>query len=642
MNETPSYRTFATSMALVLAELGFWLALAAGWFVLKRVLPNGFWEHGDWWPVLGVLPLSLVVFLFFYHWQQRMARRLSHERSLGLLVPGLRPRRQAWRFALWRAGLAFALLGLLDLKVGAKLEEVKSEGRDVMIALDVSNSMRAEDLGMRRLDLARQTTQRLLSRLSGDRVGLVIFAGDAYVQCPITTDFGALALFLDGVSTDLVAAQGTAMGAAIDLCVSAFHEESQAGKAIILLGDGENHEDDAVEAAAEAAEQGIQVHTVGMGSREGAPIPLVDGAGRPRGFKLDGSGQPVVSALDEKAMVAIAEAGGGTFTRAGVGYVELKPMLDALDLLDTEERGTLAYTDFTHFFVPFIWLALLLLVLEWLLMPMAPPRLRPVMLLFPLALPVMGVAQTPTPLTQKAHLIEGLERYRSGIPGADSLFALGTGHPTLGPVAHFNRGRALLDADRPGEARQALQQAIQGSPDASLRSRAWHNIGATHLAAQEWDRAIEAYRHALRQDPRNEDARTNLAYAMRQKKQAEENESSPQNQDQNQQQQEQNQQDQDQKNQQSQDQQSQDRGENSEENGGENPSPQDAPQGAENKDPKDGRDRQEGGAEQPAKGLTREEAARLLESLQQDEAAIQARIREKRVQGKPRKIEKDW
>ncbi|MEY5043471.1 MAG: hypothetical protein RJA19_698, partial [Bacteroidota bacterium] len=448
MNETPSYRTFATSVALVLAELGFWMALAAGWFVLKRVLPNGIWEHGDWWPVLAVLPLSMVVFLFFYHWQQRMARRLSHERSLGTLVPGLKPRRQAWRFALWRAGLACALLGMLDLKVGAKLEEVKSEGRDVMIALDVSNSMRAEDLGMQRLELARQTTQRLLSRLSGDRVGLVVFAGDAYVQCPITTDFGALALFLDGVSTDLVAAQGTAMGAAIDLCVSAFHEESQAGKAIILLGDGENHEDDAVEAAAEAAEQGIQVHTVGMGSREGAPIPLVDGAGRPRGFKLDGSGQPVVSALDEAAMVAIAEAGGGTFTRAGMGYVELTPMLEALSTLDTEERGTLAYTDFTHLFVPFLWLAILLLMLEGLIAPVASPRLRPLMLLLPLALPGVGLGQTPSPLSQKAHLIEGLERYRAGVPGADSLFALGTGHPTLGPVAHFNRGRALLDADR--------------------------------------------------------------------------------------------------------------------------------------------------------------------------------------------------
>jgi tetratricopeptide (TPR) repeat protein len=210
---------------------------------------------------------------------------------------------------------------------------------------------------------------------------------------------------------------------------------------------------------------------------------------------------------------------------------------------------------------------------------------------------------------------------------------LGTGHPTLGPVAHFNRGRALLDADRPAEARQALQQAIQGSSDASLRSRAWHNIGATHLAAQEWDPAIEAYRHALRQDPKNEDARTNLAYAMRQKKQGEKNESSPKNQDSKQDKQDQ----QSQQNQQNQQQRGDEKGENSQ--------PKQDPKGENGdgkKGDKPGEERPEQGAGQPEKGMTREEAVRLLESLQQDEAAIQARLREKRVQGKPRKIEKDW
>lgn len=376
MQPAPNFRTFATSVALVVAELGFWLALAAGWFVLKRVVPNGTWHHGEAWPVLALLPLTTGVFLFYYHWQQRVARRLAHERSLNTLIPGLRPRREAWRFALWRAAIACALLGLLDFKVGAKMEEVKSEGRDVMIALDVSNSMRAEDLGMSRLGLARQTTQRLLSRLTGDRVGLVVFAGDAYIQCPITTDYGALLLFLDGVSTDLVSTQGTAMGAAIQLCEEGFDAQSQAGKAILVLSDGENHEDDAVEAARAAAEAGIQVHTVGMGSPAGAPIPLFDGAGRPRGFKMDASGQPVISALDESALAAVAEAGGGTFTRAGSGYVELAPILTALDALDAEERGTMAYTDFTHFFAPFLWLALVLLTVESLLTPLSPTRTK--------------------------------------------------------------------------------------------------------------------------------------------------------------------------------------------------------------------------------------------------------------------------
>jgi Ca-activated chloride channel family protein len=203
-----------------------------------------------------------------------------------------------------------------------------------------------------------------------------VFAGDAYIQCPITTDYGALLLFLDGVSTDLVSTQGTALGAAIQLCEEGFDAQSQAGKAILVLSDGENHEDDAVEAARAAAEAGIQVHTVGMGSPAGAPIPLFDGAGRPRGFKMDASGQPVISALDEAALAAVAEAGGGTFTRAGSGYVELAPILTALDALDAEERGTMAYTDFTHFFAPFLWLALVLLTVESLLTPLSPARTK--------------------------------------------------------------------------------------------------------------------------------------------------------------------------------------------------------------------------------------------------------------------------
>jgi Ca-activated chloride channel family protein len=260
--------------------------------------------------------------------------------------------------------LASILIGVLDLKVGARLKEVTSEGVDVMVALDVSTSMEAEDTGSSRIDLAKQSIQRLIKALDGDRVGLVIFAGDAYVQCPITTDYGALKLFLDGVTTDLVPVQGTAVGRAIEVCANGFDPESPASKMIVVFTDGENHEDDAVAMAEDVLDSGIEVHTIGMGTTSGAPIPLYDRFGRSRGFKDDGDGNPIVTALDEATLIQVAEAGNGTYVQAGIGFVNLSPVIGAMNALNQTETSTVAYTDFTHQFHWFFLIALAFIFAE--------------------------------------------------------------------------------------------------------------------------------------------------------------------------------------------------------------------------------------------------------------------------------------
>jgi len=244
--------------------------------------------------------------------------------------------------------MAAVLLGVLGPKVGARLKEVTTEGVDVMLALDVSNSMMAEDVGMERMGLAKRTVERFINQLDGDRLGLVVFAGEAYVQCPITTDYSAMKLFLDQVSCDMVPTQGTAIGRAIEVCSEGFDEASPANRVVIVVTDGENHEDDAEDAARTARASGIEVHTIGMGSVEGAPIPIIDRYGNARGFKSDGDGKPVVTALNEAMLIGIAEAGGGTFTRAGKGYVDLNPIRSAIDQLEAEEIAQVSYTDFEH------------------------------------------------------------------------------------------------------------------------------------------------------------------------------------------------------------------------------------------------------------------------------------------------------
>ena len=176
------------------------------------------------------------------------------------------------------------VVGLLGPKVGSKLVEVESKGSDIVVAIDISNSMMAEDLGPPRLDIAHQTIKRLLSKLGSDRVGIVVFAGEAYVQCPLTSDYSSLKIFLKSVSTGLISTQGTAIGNAIDVSLKAFENAPETGRSILILTDGENHEDDPVAAAASANEQGVTVHVLGLASTEGAPVPKFSKNGKKIGF----------------------------------------------------------------------------------------------------------------------------------------------------------------------------------------------------------------------------------------------------------------------------------------------------------------------------------------------------------------------
>ncbi len=358
------FKVFANSVALTLAELIFWIGLLLSYYTLQRVAPNVQLEHEGWWSILLVLPVALVVFLWGLRQKQKWANELADSQLWSDLLPHWRPQLHGWRFFFWRMALASILIGVLDLKVGARLKEVTSEGVDVMVALDVSTSMEAEDTGTSRIDLAKQSIQRLIKALDGDRVGLVIFAGDAYVQCPITTDYGALKLFLDGVTTDLVPVQGTAVGRAIEVCANGFDPESPASKMIVVFTDGENHEDDAVAMAEDVLDSGIEVHTIGMGTTSGAPIPLYDRFGRSRGFKDDGDGNPIVTALDEATLIQVAEAGNGTYVQAGIGFVNLSPVIGAMNALNQTETSTVAYTDFTHQFHWFFLIALAFIFAE--------------------------------------------------------------------------------------------------------------------------------------------------------------------------------------------------------------------------------------------------------------------------------------
>lgn len=234
-----------------------------------------------------------------------------------------------------------------------------------MVVLDVSNSMMAQDIKPSRLDKAKMAIARMVEKLSNDKVGMIVFAGDAYVQLPITTDYSSAKLFLSNITTDIVPVQGTAIGAAIDLAVKSFTPETETSKAIIIITDGENHQDDAVEAARRAREQGITIHTIGMGLEQGAPIPE---KGKPGQFMKDGSGNIVVSKLDAETLGEIARAGNGLYIRASNTEVGLSTLLDEINSMQKSLLEEKVYSDYDEKYQYFLLAGLFFIFLEFMIL----------------------------------------------------------------------------------------------------------------------------------------------------------------------------------------------------------------------------------------------------------------------------------
>ena len=232
------------------------------------------YENSEYLFLMVIIPIIIILFVMAIRWRKRAIDKFGESHMVFKLMPMASFTKLRLKFILFSFSIAFIIIGLANPQIGSKMEEVKREGVDLMIAIDLSNSMLAEDLQPNRLMRAKQSISRLIDRLDGDRIGLVVFAGDAYVQLPITTDYSAAKLFLSTINTDIIPTQGTAIGKAIELSINSFDVSNDQNKAIIIITDGENHEDDAIQKAKDAEDMGIFVHTIGMGSAEGGPIPI--------------------------------------------------------------------------------------------------------------------------------------------------------------------------------------------------------------------------------------------------------------------------------------------------------------------------------------------------------------------------------
>lgn len=311
--------------------------------------------------LLATVPAFIAAYWVYSIRKRKQLEAFGDPELMEQLMPNASRVRPTVKFAIVMVALTLLIIAAARPQFGQSERTEKRQGIEAIVALDISNSMLAEDVAPNRLDRAKQMLSKLMDNMVNDKVGLVVFAGDAFVQLPITCDYVSAKMFLNSIKPELIKTQGTAIGAALSTSIRCFGEQSDASRAIILITDGENHEDDAVAVAKRAKEEGIQVIVVGIGKPEGSPIPLPG----TNNFIKDRQGNVVVSRLNEDMCREIAQAGGGIYVRCDNTNTATKAIQKELDKLSTQEIETQVYTDYNEQFQSFALIALLLLVIDF-------------------------------------------------------------------------------------------------------------------------------------------------------------------------------------------------------------------------------------------------------------------------------------
>lgn len=311
--------------------------------------------------LLFLIPLLFVIVAVKQYLRKKKLEKFGDLELVEQLMPSYSASKRWVRLVIFSIGFIFFTIGLARPQIGAKLKEHKTKGAEIMMVLDVSNSMLAEDYSPNRLDRAKLAISGLVDQLRDDRIGLVIFAGSSFVQLPITSDYISAKMFLNSISTNSVPIQGTAIGEAIRTAAKGFSAQSEKSRAIIVITDGENHEDDAVQAAKDAAEVGIKVYTIGVGSTQGQPIPM-DGE-----LLKDKDGNIVVTKLNEETLREIAHAGGGRYIHAGNTEFGLKPIIKDINKMQGEILSSVVFEEYDEQYMYFLALALVFFVIEMLI-----------------------------------------------------------------------------------------------------------------------------------------------------------------------------------------------------------------------------------------------------------------------------------
>lgn len=329
---------------------------------------------------MAALPLLALFYFLLRRYRVALLRRYGDLNLIPSLYPNVSPLKSLLKFIILLAAFTFLVLAMANLQIGSKLEEGTRKGGDIIVAVDVSNSMMAKDnsseSALSRLELAKFSISKLIDKLRGDQIGIVTFAGEASLHLPLTTDYSAAKLFLGTVNTDLIPTQGTAISKAIGIAETSFEPDTteengkkviyddRAGKTLIIITDGEDHEKNVLEEAKKAAEKGIVIHTIGMGSPNGSPIPVTNEEGGATDFMKDENGKIILSSLNEDILRSIASIGGGTYLNASNGDPDFANLMEELGKADKKDFGTMKFSEYESGFQYFAAVAFLLLLIE--------------------------------------------------------------------------------------------------------------------------------------------------------------------------------------------------------------------------------------------------------------------------------------
>ena len=559
-----------------------------------------------------LIPLMFIAYWLMRRWRKRRIARFGDPDLVSSLAP-LVPRRKGWlKLTLLSLALLFFAIGMARPQLGAILKEKQVKGAEIMVVLDVSNSMLAEDYSPNRLERAKLAISKLVDELQGDRIGLIIFAGESFVQLPVTSDYVSAKIFLNSITTESVPVQGTAMGDAIRTAIKSFTSESENSRAIILITDGENHEDDPVSAAKDAVDMGARVFCIGVGSPEGKPIPM-DG-----GLLKDNDGNIVVTRLDEKTLRDVASAGRGLYVRAGNTEFGLNPVIDEIRSLDAKDFQSVVFEEYDEQYMYFFAIALIFMLIEFMISDTRNRRSlfgrgkgMVAVLILMLASPVMLQAQS-----DRSEVRAGNREFKKGeFREAELDYKRALEEDSTSVTAKYNLGNALYKTESYSEAElylKGLGDSLK-SVSASKASDCFHNSGNLALKQKKYQEAVDAYKESLRLEPDNFETKSNLAYAQKMLK------------EQQQQQQQQNQQDQ-------QDQQDQNQQQN-----------QDQQDNRDQDNQQDQNRNQDQQDNQNQPQITPQAAQQMLQAIEDKEKQTQDKVKKvKAQQQKSKEKEKNW
>lgn len=319
-------------------------------------------QHSEYLWALALLLVLQLAFLGVSWWKRRSIRKMGDPALVEKLFSGYSRRLFVIKFLLIFLAFFFGVIGLANLQKGSRMEKITRKGVDVIIALDVSKSMLATDIQPDRLTRAKQLISKLMDKLDNDRVGLVVFAGNAYLQMPLTIDYSAAKMYLSTISPDMIPAQGTAIGQAIQVSDDAFNKKERKHKALVVISDGEDHDANAIQRAKTAFDNGVVINTIGIGSVSGSPLPDPETGG----YKKDMQGNTVISKLNENALKSLAAAGRGIYEHLDNNTDDVvNTLVNRIDSMEQKEFGENVFTDYNSYFQYFLGICLALLLIEF-------------------------------------------------------------------------------------------------------------------------------------------------------------------------------------------------------------------------------------------------------------------------------------